>query len=103
MARLPKDSLFGALQGALGKEIVFKQYHDKIVVSKYPDMSKVKPSPLQLEGRNRMREAVAYARSVLRDPVKKAAMEKTLGPGETVYHKAKKQYFEERKKGWKIS
>jgi hypothetical protein len=42
MARLKKNSLFNAPQGSIGKEIVFKQYADKTVVSKCPDMSKVK-------------------------------------------------------------
>ena len=98
MARLANNNeLFKRLQGSLGKEIVLKQYPDKVVVSKYPDMSKVKPSPKQVEGRQRMKEATAYALSILRNPVLKAAFEHKIAKGESVYHKAKKEYFEQLK------
>jgi hypothetical protein len=97
MARLQKNSLLGGLSGALGKEIVFKQYADKVVVSKYPDMSRIKPSELQKLYRQRLKEATAYAQTILRNADLRAAFEKTLKPGETVYHKAKKAYFEQLK------
>ena len=97
MARLKKNSMLNDLRGTLGKEIVFKHYRDKVVVSKYPDMNKVKPSALQVENRKRMKEATAYALSVLHNPKLKTAFEKTLQPGETVYRKAIKQYFQDRK------
>lgn len=99
MARLPKNSLLGALQGALGKEVVFKQYKDKVVVSKYPDMSRVKPTERQVTQRAKMKAAVAYAQTVLRNPELRILFEKGLQPGESVYHKAKKQFFEQLKKG----
>lgn len=98
MARIPKNSALGALQGTLGKELVFKQYSDKVVVSKYPDMDHIKPTEPQKVQRNLMKEANAYAQGIKRDPVKRAALEKLLLPGENVYHKAKKQFFEERKR-----
>lgn len=98
MAQLTKGSLLNGLSGTIGKELLFKQYKDKVVVSKYPVMRKVKPTELQLLNRQRMKDATAYALSVLRTPELKAAMEKTLHPGETVYHKAKKEYFQSLKK-----
>lgn len=94
MARLPKNSLLGCLKGALGKELVFKQYKDKVVISKYPDMTKLKPSERQVVQRAKMKAAVAYAQKVMRDPVLRTAVERNLQPGESVYHKAKKEYFE---------
>jgi hypothetical protein len=97
MARISNQSVFNALSGAIGKDLVVKQYKDKVVVSKYPDMSRVKPSKQQLEGRQRIKEATAYALSILNDPTLRAAFEKGLKPGESVYHKAKKQYFEKLK------
>ena len=97
MARITNKSVFNALSGRIGKELVIKQYGDKGVVSKYPDMSKVKPSKWQLEGRERIKEATAYALGILNDPYLKAAFEKNLKPGESVYHKAKKEYFEKLK------
>lgn len=103
MARLPKNSLFGSLSGALGKEVVFKQYKDKVVVSKYPDMSRVKPTERQVAQRAKMKAAVAYAQKVSRNPALRADMESNLQPGESVYHKAKKQYFEKLKKDEELS
>lgn len=93
MARLKKSSLLNSLQGTLGAEIVFKQYPDKTVVSKYPDMSKVKASPLQRVQRNRWQEANAYAKAVIRDPVRRAAYEKLLKPGQHAYNKAMQAYM----------
>ena len=93
MARLRPHSLLNALQGKLGEEIVFKQYADKVVVSKYPDMSRVKPSPLQRVCRNRLKEANDYARAVTRDPVRRAAYERILKPGENVFRKAVQAYM----------
>jgi hypothetical protein len=97
MAQINKSSLLAALSGTLGKELVIKQYKNKVVVSRYPDMSRVKPSPLQLKNRERMKAATAYALSILRNPELKDAMEKELKPGESVYHKAKKWYLDNHK------
>ncbi len=93
MGRLPKNSPLAFCKGQVGQEIVFKQYADKVVVSKFPDMSKVKPSEKQLAQRLRMKEATAFALGVLRTPEIRAAFEAGLLPGESVYHKAKKSYF----------
>jgi hypothetical protein len=98
MARLKRNSLLNALQGSIGKELVFKQYGDKTVVTKFPDMSKVKPSRLQKLQRNKMKEANAYASAVKRDPKLRKKFEEKLKPGESVFHKAKKEFFEKEKK-----
>lgn len=74
-----------------------KQYKDKTVVSKYPDMSKVKPSALQKKNRNRMKEAIAYAQSILYDVKKKAAYQKKIGKDKSVYREAIKEYLKEKK------
>lgn len=99
MARIRKDSLLAAISGHIGKEIVIKDYGDKMVVSKYPDMSKVKASKAQKKQRKVITEANNFASSVLRDPKLKKKFEKKLKPGESVYHKAKKTYFDNLKKG----
>ena len=98
MARVSKHSLFEALSGALGKEIVFKQYKDKTVVSRYPDMSKHKATERQKAQRSLLKEANAYASRVKRDPVLRGEYERRLKPGENVFHKAKNEFFEKRKK-----
>lgn len=98
MARVAKNSLFEALSGALGKEIVFKQYKDKTIVSRYPDMSKHKATERQKIQRNVMTEANAYASRIKRDPVLRAEYEKKLKPGQSVFHYAKDEFFENRKR-----
>jgi hypothetical protein len=47
MATLTSNPIFHKISGQIGKQIVLKQYGDKTVVTQYPDMDRVKPSPLQ--------------------------------------------------------
>jgi hypothetical protein len=58
-----------------------------------PDMSKIKPSLLQTMQRSKMKEANAYASFAKRNPELRAHYERKLKPGESVYHKAKNDYF----------
>ena len=97
MARLRSDLLQG-LTGAIGKQLVFKDYGGKIVVTRYPDMSGVKPSEQQVEKRKVFRDAVAYAKNISRNPVKKAEYLKKVKEGESVYHYALKEYLAKHKK-----
>ena len=92
MAR-SKNLMLEGMSGAFGKQMVIKQYEYGTVVSRYPDMSGVKPSREQKQRRNRFKEAVAYAKGILNDPKKHAAYKKSLKKGETVYHKAIKEYL----------
>ena len=94
MARIRKNSLLSAISGHIGKEIVIKHYGDKIVVSKYPDMTKVKASKAQKKQRNILTEANKFASAVNRDPKLRKKLEKKLKPGESVYQKAKKAFFD---------
>jgi hypothetical protein len=52
MARTDSNALLKGFSGAIGKQIVVKQYGDKTVISKYPDMSGVKASPNQKKRRS---------------------------------------------------
>jgi hypothetical protein len=45
-----------------------------------------------------MKEANAYASFSKRDPELRAYYEKALKPGESVFHKAKKDFFEKMKR-----
>jgi hypothetical protein len=99
MARVKRNSVLKALQGSIGKELVFKQYADKVVITRYPDMSKVKPSARQKEQREKMKEANAYARTVLSNPELKAIYEQNLQKGESIYRKAINDYFARLKLG----
>jgi hypothetical protein len=98
MARASRHSLFEALSGALGKEIVFKQYKDKTVISKYPDMSKVKASEGQKAQRALLTEATEYASRINRDVRLRVAYQKKIKKDESVYRYAIKEFFEKRRK-----
>jgi hypothetical protein len=64
---ISKNLLLGNLSGHIGKQIVFKQYGDKTVVTKYPDMSKRKFSPRQKQLQETMAEANYHTRTILAD------------------------------------
>jgi len=79
--------------GALGKTIVFKQFRGKTIISRYPDMSRVKPSAEQKARRSRFREAVAYAKEVCINPELKAAFQRKARPGQSAYHAALAEFL----------
>lgn len=92
MARAKSSPVISAIKGRIG-DIVLKQYGNRTVVSKLPDMSKIRPTKKQKAERSRFKEAVAYAQSIVRDPKKKAAYKKTLRRGKRVYQSAIKEYL----------
>lgn len=93
MARTETNALLKGFRGAIGKQIVVKQYGDKIVIAKYPDMKGKKPTANQKMRRRIFKEAIAYAKSILRDPAKKAAYQKKVKKGQQVYHAAVSEYM----------
>jgi hypothetical protein len=97
MARTNQNPLTKGLQGQIGKQLVFKKYGKKTVVTKYPDMSNVKPSSKQKKMRRSFQKAVAYAQAINNDPVKKAVYAKKVKKGQTVYHYAIKEYLKREK------
>ncbi|MDP4132128.1 MAG: hypothetical protein Q8918_14810 [Bacteroidota bacterium] len=64
---ISENLLLKQLSGHLGKQIVFKQYGDKTVVSKYPDRSKIVLSPKQLRVNETMADANYEAKRILGD------------------------------------
>lgn len=93
MAVVNNNSILAALKGALGKEIVFKQYRDKTVVAKYPDMSHLKPTEPQKKQRAKMKEANVYASMVCKDAKLRKKYEKKLIAGESVYQRARRDFL----------
>ena len=93
MARVPKGSFTEGISGAIGKQLVYKQYDDKTVVTKFPDMSRVKASRLQQIGRDIFKEAVKYAKLIVRNKEAKEAYAAKLPKGKSVYHAALKEYM----------
>ena len=94
------DNLITAgMSGGLGGQVIFKNYRKrgKIVVSKKPDMSRVKPSENQLKEKSRFAEAIRFAQGIISDPAKKAAYK--VKEGDTVYNTAIKDYMRKNKSG----
>lgn len=96
MSKIEVNALVNAFRGRLGN-IILKKYASGIVVSKRPDRSKVKLSKNQKKANGLFKEAVAYAKAVIKDPEQRKAYEVNLQPGKTVYHTALADYL--RKKG----
>ncbi len=56
------------LQGAIGKRFVIKHYRYGIIKTRYPDMGGIVASAGQRKCRDLFKEAVAYAKRVMKDP-----------------------------------
>jgi len=94
MARSASNLILRGFSGALGEDLIVKQYKDKVVISKKPEFSKhQKKSVFQKQKNIAFAEAVKYAKSIIRDPKKKAARQKKLAPGKLVYHAAIQEYL----------
>ncbi len=93
MARINGNILLHGASGHIGKQVVIKQYAYGKVLSKFPNMSNIKPSKKQEEKRSKFSDAVAFAKGILKDAAKKTAYKKKLKPGQTVYHAALKEYL----------
>lgn len=85
-----------SLSGKVGN-VIFKNYGNKTVISKYPDMSKVVKSAKQMENQYQFSAAHAYAKRIISDPVKKLAFIKTIPKGKMAYHAAVSKYLKENK------
>lgn len=96
MANSNNSILLHRMRGQIGKEIVVKQYGNKTVVTRYPDMHNIKPSKQQKKRRNWFADAVAYAQTILHDPIKRAAYKKKVKKGQTVYHFAIKEFLQQK-------
>jgi len=93
MAQSTSSVILHTMRGAVGKQMVVKQYGNKTVITAYPDMSNVKPSKLQKLKRKKFAAAIAYACTIVNDPVKKKTYAKKLQRGARVYNAAIKEYL----------
>jgi hypothetical protein len=98
MARVSKKSLLSKAKGKIGDEIVVKQYSYGTVITRYPDMSRVKRSARQKEEQSLFKQAVKYAQGIIYNPKKKADYAKKLKEGKSVYHAAIKEYMKKGRK-----
>ena len=81
------------VQGGFKNHFVIKHYKYGVIKTKWPDMSRIISSTGQRKCRNLFKEAVAYAKTVIADPVKKAEWQKRIRRPNGVYNKAITQYM----------
>jgi hypothetical protein len=81
------------VRGTIGRQMVIKTYSWGTVITKYPNMSKVKPSKAQKQQRKSFGEAVVYAKALMADPERAEALKKKLEKGKSVYRAAIREFF----------
>ena len=64
---ISENILFKKLSGHIGRQLVVKQYGDKTVIGKFPDMSKRKLSTKQIRVNQIMEEANDEAKKIMAD------------------------------------
>jgi hypothetical protein len=82
--------------GAVGKQLVFKRYYDKTVISKMPDMSRRVLSEKQIESNERMRMANLYAKFIYKteEGKLKARIRLKLPAHKSLFHALVKEYLD---------
>jgi hypothetical protein len=94
MAINNNNIIISGTSGQIGKQLVIKQYSFGTVVSKYPDMTNVKPSKKQLKEKGRFAKAVAFAQGIINDPKQKMEWQQKTPEGKKVYHAAIQWFLE---------
>ena len=85
-------SLF-KVSGAIGKKYVIKQYRNKQVVTRYPDMSRIVPTTKQKVRRRLFARAVRYAQSIYWKGELKAQWRRRLRRPRRLFQALMKQYY----------
>jgi hypothetical protein len=97
---ISNNMLVKLLSGQMNKEIVFKQYGDKTVVSKYPDMSKRILSPKQEQMLVRMQDANYAVREIMgNEELASAAQVRLNVTRNKLYTALIKEYFKSHQEG----
>ena len=95
MAKIKDNYVTHGISGKIGKLVFKYNKFRKSYVSLPPDLSNVIPSKGQNKLRNNFAKAVAYAKSVLKDPMK--AEKYQTGDNKSLYVKAMKDYLNQHK------
>jgi hypothetical protein len=91
---ISENILLKKLSGHIGKQFVVKQYGDKTVISKYPDMSGRKLSTKQKQVNKTMTEANEAAQTVMADDqLRNAAQIRLNVTSNKLYTALIKEYF----------
>jgi hypothetical protein len=93
------NPIMSLLSGLLGNQVVFKNYYDKTVVSKKPDMSKRVLSEKQIDWNWRMRLANGYAKHIhsKKEERIKERIRLNLAPHKSLYHALVKEHLDKHK------
>jgi hypothetical protein len=88
--------LMKLISGMLGKEVIFKNYYEKTVVSKKPDMSKRVLTEKQIDWNWRMKYANAYAKDIYKnkDERMKQRVRLSLPPHKSLFHALVKEHLD---------
>lgn len=90
-----RNILMKKTSGHIDKQIVFKNYPGKTVISKYPDMSKVKRSPEQKRINDLMEAANDAAREIIYDDkLRREALDRLNVTRNRLYNALIKEYFQ---------
>jgi hypothetical protein len=92
MARVIRNNASEKISGRVD-QFVFKHYPDKTVVSKVPDMSRVKWSDKQVNGRELFALASLWATEALSDPDIKAYYQRKAKAGRTAHNVAMSEFM----------
>jgi hypothetical protein len=91
---ISNNPLMHGVTGSINKQIVFRRYGNKTVVSAYPDMSKRKLSPRQKRMNEIMKEANESAKAIMADEDQRNAARLRLDvPRNKLYTALIKEYF----------
>lgn len=88
MAESKNNVVTFGLRGLVGDLLVFKNRAGKTIVSRKPEVSSAPPSAQQTLVRERFKEAVRYAKSILSIPAAKAMYEAMKKPGQSAFNLA---------------
>ena len=85
MAKVKLNPVLEKMRGKIG-DLVFKRYHDEIIVSRTPGVEGKTPTPNQAAQREQFKLAALYGRAALADPATSALYyEKAKAKGQPVF------------------
>ena len=94
MANIRISSVFDELYGRFGGFIFRRSWKGSMVLSRVPNMKRVRWSKAQKEHRRRFKAAVAYASAAMKDPVRKAYYEQIALERDSIpFNMAISEYF----------
>ena len=87
--------LIKTINWKFGADVVVKKFRGKSIITSYPDMSRRKLSPKQIEINELMEDASQYAKNVISHETYKAEAQVRLNvPSNRLYHALVKEYFQ---------